>query len=80
VDITKTTLLKMADGFFAEARRIRKECSTQASSPERDQLIGEAEQLEAKAARLEREAASAKDGAIGPSQLSPRSGGRAFDR
>jgi hypothetical protein len=52
----------MADAFLAEARRLRKESSAQAGGPAREQLIGEAEQLEAKAARLEKDAASAKDG------------------
>lgn len=62
MDISKTTLLKMADAFLAEARRLRKESSAQASDAKREELIGEAQQLEAKAARLETDAASAKDG------------------
>ena len=71
VEITKDTLLKMADAFLAEARQIRKQCATQASSPGREQLIGQAEQLEAKAARLEKDAASAKNGVF--AQARPRS-------
>ncbi len=62
MDISKTTLLKMADAFLAEARRLRKEAAAQAGEAKRAELLGEAQQLEAKAARLETDAASAKDG------------------
>ncbi|MGE5151771.1 MAG: hypothetical protein ACM3II_16770 [Rhodospirillaceae bacterium] len=62
MDISKTTLLKMADAFLAEARKLRKESASQPNAAKRAELMGEAQQLEAKAARLETDAASAKDG------------------
>lgn len=61
MDITKDTLLQKADALLAEARRTRK-LSAQAAGADRDQLIRDAEQLESRAARLEKDAVSAKNG------------------
>jgi hypothetical protein len=62
MDITKDTLLRKADALLAEARRTRKLSAAQASDSDRDQLIRDAVELESRAARLEKDAASAKNG------------------
>lgn len=62
MDITKDTLLRKADALLAEARRTRKLSAAQASDTDRDQLIRDAVELESRAARLEKDAASAKNG------------------
>jgi len=62
MDITKDTLLRKADALLAEARRARKLSGAQAAGADRDQLIRDAEELESRAARLEKDAVSAKNG------------------
>jgi hypothetical protein len=61
MDVSKDTLLRKADTLLAEARRIRKQ-SAQTAGAERDKLIHDAVELEARAARLEKDAVSAKNG------------------
>jgi hypothetical protein len=62
MDVTKDTLLRKADALLAEARRTRKLAGTQTMTSDRDRLIQGAEELEGRAARLERDAASARSG------------------
>lgn len=62
---SKDTLLRKADALLGEARRARKSASLSAEG-ERAQLIERAEDLERQAARLERDAVSAKNGVFSP--------------
>jgi hypothetical protein len=62
VDITKDTLLRTADTLLGEARRARKLSAGSVSDTDRVQLLQDAEELERRAARLEKDAASAKNG------------------
>jgi hypothetical protein len=62
MDVTKDTLLRKADALLAEARRARKLSEAQAPGAERDQLAREAVELESRAARLEKDAVSARNG------------------
>lgn len=62
---SKDTLLRKADMLLGEARRARKSASVSAEG-ERDQLIERAADLERQAARLERDAVSAKNGVFQP--------------
>jgi len=57
--MSKELLLSQADALLAQARRARKS-STNQLEPDRKRLICHAEEMEEKAARLEREAVSAK--------------------
>ena len=57
--MSKELLLSQADTLLAQARRARKSSASQLQ-PDRDRLIRHAEEMEGKAARLEREAVSAK--------------------
>jgi len=60
--VTKDTLLKKADALLGEARRVRKESAAQGEEGERLRMIRHAEDLEGQAARLEKDAVSAKNG------------------
>jgi hypothetical protein len=60
--VTKDTLLKKADALLGEARRVRKVSTTVGVESERLQMIRHAEDLEGQAARLEKDAVSAKNG------------------
>jgi hypothetical protein len=62
--MSKEFLLRQADTLLAQARQARK---SSASQPEADRhrLIRHAEEMEGKAARLEKEAESAKTGVTG---------------
>ncbi len=62
MDVTKDTLLRAADGLLGEARRARKLSLVTVSDADRVQLLEDAAQLEIRAARLEKDAASAKNG------------------
>jgi len=62
--MSKELLLKQADTLLAQARQARKSSASQ-MEPNRDQLIRHAEEMEGKAARLEREAVSAKTNVAG---------------
>ena len=62
MDITKDTLLRTADTLLGEARRARKLSTGSVSDADRVQLLQDAEELEKRAARLEKDAASAKNG------------------
>lgn len=75
MDITKDTLLKKADALLAEARRARKLSADQPAGAERDKLIHDAEQFESQAARLEKDAISARNGVFAglPKPGAPRS-------
>jgi hypothetical protein len=65
---SKDTLLRKADTLLGEARRARKSASV-ATDGERAHLMERAEDLERQAARLEKDAVSAKSGVFGaPSQ------------
>jgi hypothetical protein len=64
MDVTKDTLLRSADMLLAEARRARKMCDGTISEADRAQLLEDAKELEKRAARLEKDAASAKNGVI----------------
>jgi hypothetical protein len=75
MDITKDTLLRQADTFLAEARRARKLSAAQEPGAARDQLVKEATELESRAARLEKDAVSAKNGVFAGPQ---RPGGASF--
>lgn len=59
--VSKDSLLRRADALLGEARRARKSASV-AGEDERIHLIGRAEELERQASRLEKDAASAKNG------------------
>jgi hypothetical protein len=77
MDVTKDTLLRKADALLAEARRARKLSAAHAPGAERDQLAREAVELESRAARLEKDAVSARNGVFAglqrPSTSSSRS-------
>lgn len=60
--VTKDTLLRKADALLAEARRVRKESATLADESDRRRMVRHAEDLEGQAARLEKDAVSAKNG------------------
>jgi len=62
MDVTKDTLLRSADTLLAEARRTRKLSGGPVSEEDRAQLLHDALQLERRAATLEKDAASAKNG------------------
>ena len=62
MDITKDTLLRKADALLAEARRARKLSAAEPPGAASDRLMRDAEALEGRAARLEKDAASAKNG------------------
>ena len=62
MDVTKDTLLRTADTLLGEARRARRLSRGPISDADRAQLVEDAEQLETRAARLEKDAASAKNG------------------
>ena len=68
---SKDTLLRKADALLGEARRSRKQASL-AVDDARGPLIERAEDFERQAARLERDAATAKSGVLAP--YSPRPG------
>lgn len=57
--MSKELLLSQADTLLAQARRARKSSANQ-QEPDRGRLVRHAQEMEGKAARLEREAASAK--------------------
>jgi len=60
--VTKDTLLRKADALLGEARRARKVSATLGAESDRLRLIRHAEDLEGQAARLEKDAVSAKNG------------------
>lgn len=62
MDVTKDTLLRSADLLLGEARRARKLSGSAVSAEERAQLLHDAQQFERRAATLEKDAASAKNG------------------
>lgn len=62
---SKDTLLRKADALLGEARRMRKSASA-AAEGDRAPLIDHAEDLERQAARLEKDAVSAKNGVFLP--------------
>lgn len=65
LSVSKDTLLKKADGLFAEARRLRKQASL-AAEGDRVPLIERAEEFERQAGRLEKDAVTAKNGVFAP--------------
>jgi hypothetical protein len=67
---SKDTLLRKADALLGEARRARKSASAAAES-DRARLMERAEELERQAARLEKDAVSAKNGVFGPPAKQP---------
>jgi hypothetical protein len=60
--VSKDTLLRKADALLGEARRARKLSAGLGVESDRLQMIRHAEDLEGQAARLEKDAASAKNG------------------
>jgi hypothetical protein len=60
--VSKDSLLRKADALLGEARRARKESATLGAEADRLQMIRRAEDLEGQAARLEKDAAGAKNG------------------
>lgn len=62
MDVTKDTLLRSADMLLGEARRARKLSDGPISAEDRAQLLDDAQRLERRAATLEKDAASAKNG------------------
>jgi len=60
--VTKDTLLRKADALMGEARRARKLSAGVGVEAERLRMIRHAEDLEGQAARLEKDAVSAKNG------------------
>ncbi len=67
MDVSKDTLLRAADTLLAEARRARKLTSADIPEADREQLLRDAVALEKRAAGLEKDAASAKNGVfVGP--------------
>ena len=60
--VSKDSLLRKADALLGEARRARKLSADLSAEDERLKLIRHAEDLEGQAARLEKDAASAKNG------------------
>jgi hypothetical protein len=63
--VSKDALLRRADALLGEARRTRKSASAGAEG-DRVRLVERAEDLERQAARLEKDAVSAKNGVFGP--------------
>lgn len=61
LSVSKDTLLRKADALLAEGRRLRKQASL-AADGERSPLIERAEDFERQAARLEKDAVTAKNG------------------
>ncbi|WP_428659424.1 hypothetical protein [Reyranella sp.] len=57
--MSKDLLLRQADALLAQARRMRKSSANQLE-PDRNRLVRSAEEMEGKATRLEKEAASTK--------------------
>jgi hypothetical protein len=84
MDVTKDTLLRRADGLLAEARRARKLSAAQPPGPASAELIREAEALESRAARLEKDAISARNGVFAkagqPASSASTRAAQAFDR
>ena len=62
MDMSKDTLLRTADMLLGEARRARRLSEGPVSAEDRVQLLQEAEELARRASRLEKDAASAKNG------------------
>ncbi|MBS0527052.1 MAG: hypothetical protein JSS04_25720 [Proteobacteria bacterium] len=62
METSKDTLLRTADALLGEARRARKLSQGRISDADRSQLLEDAEELERRAARLEKDAVSAKNG------------------
>jgi hypothetical protein len=62
--MSKELLLREADTLLAQARRARKSSADQ-PEPDRDRLLRDAEEMEGRAARLEREAVSARTSVVG---------------
>jgi hypothetical protein len=62
MEMCKETLLGKADALLGQARRNRKLSTSQPTESDRDRLVRDAEELEDRAARLEKEASSAKNG------------------
>lgn len=60
--VSKDTLLRKADALLGEARRVRKLSAGLGEEGERMKMIRHAEDLEGQAARLEKDAVSAKNG------------------
>jgi hypothetical protein len=60
--VSKDTLLRKADALLGEARRARKLSAGLGVESDRLQMIRHAEDLEGQAARLEKDAVSAKNG------------------
>jgi hypothetical protein len=60
--VSKDTLLRKADALLGEARRVRKQSAGLGEESERLKMIRHAEDLEGQAARLEKDAVSAKNG------------------
>jgi hypothetical protein len=67
---SKDTLLRKADTLLGEARRARKAASA-AAEGDRAHFVERAEDLERQAARLEKDAVSAKNGVFGPPTKQP---------
>jgi len=67
---SKDSLLRKADALLGEARRARKSASL-AAEGDRARLVERAEDLERQAARLEKDAVSAKNGVFGPPTRQP---------
>jgi hypothetical protein len=65
MDMSKDFLLHKADALLAQARRIRKLSASQLIESDRHRLVRDAEEMEARAGRLEKEAVSAKNGVFG---------------
>ena len=61
-DVTKDILLRKADALLAEARRVRKLAAAQPAGAGRDEMMRQAAELEGRAARLEKDAVTAKNG------------------
>lgn len=61
-DISKDSLLRKADALLAEARRARKLSATRPAGADRDEMMRQAVELEGRAARLEKDAVTAKNG------------------
>jgi hypothetical protein len=61
-DVTKDVLLRKADALLAEARRIRKLSAAEPAGAVHDDMMRQAVELENRAARLEKDAVSAKNG------------------
>jgi hypothetical protein len=67
---SKDSLLRKADTLLGEARRARKSAAA-AAEGDRAQLVERAEDLERQAARLEKDAVSAKSGVFAPPTKQP---------